>query len=108
MGAIGLINFKIGQAIQAGYINASGERISLGLADADDTLLFIFEVWYDDKILVLNTRKYAVWGKEDRPSSYDFTPEKSITVEILATELTLVLILMVNTFTTSITVKGCQ
>ena len=75
MGAIGLINFEIGQAIQVGYTNASDRRISLGIGDAYDTLLFYFEVRYESKVVVITTRKYDVWGKDKRPSDYDFTPE---------------------------------
>ena len=86
MGEIGLINFKIGQAIQAGYTNASDGRLILGFADANDNLLFHFAVRYESKVLILNTRKDGKWGPEVRPSGYDFTPEKSITVELLTTE----------------------
>jgi len=86
MGEIGLINFKIGQAIQAGYTNASDGRVTLGLADANDNLVFHFAPRYETKVLVLNSRKDGKWGTEERPIGYDFTPEKNTTVELLATE----------------------
>jgi len=85
MGEIGLINFTIGQAIQAGYTNASDGRLILGFADADDNLLFHFAARYESKVLILNTRKNGTWGPEERPSGYDFTPKKSVTVELLTT-----------------------
>ena len=83
---IGVINFSIGQAIQAEYGNSSDGRTRIDLLDAKGDIVLHFTARFDQKALVLNTRINGDWGKEERPSGYDFSPEKNYTVEFLATE----------------------
>ena len=86
MAAIGVIDFKIGQAIQARYSNASDGRIGLDLLDASGNIVLHFNPRFDNKTLVLNSLINGHWGTEEKPSGYDFNPQKSCTVEFLATE----------------------
>ena len=86
MGDIGVDNFSIGQAIQAGYINSSDGRIGLNLMDAGDNVVLHFNPRFDQKVLVLNSKINGSWGPEEKPKGYDFDPQKSYTVDFLATE----------------------
>ena len=83
---IEVIDFSINQAIKAGYVNSSDGRIRVDLIDAKGDIVLHFTARFDQKALVLNTRINGDWGREERPSGYDFSPEKKYTVEFLATE----------------------
>ena len=83
---IEVINFSINQAIKAGYVNSSIGMIRIDLIDAKSDIVLHFNVLFIQKVLVLNTRINGDWGAEERPSGYDFSPEKNYTVEFLATE----------------------
>jgi len=86
MGEIGVVNFKVGQAIRAQYTNGSDVGFGLDLLDDKDNIVIHFNPRFNVKSLVLNSFIDGRWGAEEKPSGYDFTPEKSYTVEFLATD----------------------
>ena len=86
MGEIGVIKFNIGQAIQAGYTNSSDGRIGLNLMDANGNTVLHFNPRFEDKVLVLNSKTDGNWGTAEKPTGYNFDPQKSYSVEFLATE----------------------
>ena len=86
MGEIGVVKFSIGQAIQASYTNTSNGRIRLDLVDASGNIVLHFNPRFDTKSLVLNSQIDGHWGTEEKPSGYNFDPQKCYTVEFLATE----------------------
>ena len=87
MGEIGIVKFKVGQAIKAQYTNPSDGWIRVDLYDESNNILLHFNPRWDTKLVVLNSMIDGRWGGEERLSSgYDFTAEKGCTVELLATE----------------------
>jgi len=83
---IGVVKFSIGQAIQAVYANSSDGRIGLDLTDTSGNIVFHFNPRFEDKVLVLNSKIDGKWGNEERPTGYNFDPQKYYTVDFLATE----------------------
>ena len=87
MGEIGVVHFKVGQAIKFEYNNPSDGWIRIDLWDEKGNVVFLFDPRWETKLVVLNSEIDGKWGKEERLSSgYDFTAEKSYTVELLATD----------------------
>jgi len=84
-GGIGVFNFKVGQNIQAEYINPENGRVAINLFDNQDNIALHFNPRWDERALVLNTRTNGSWGLEERPPGYNFIGKDKITVRFLAT-----------------------
>ena len=85
MGEIGVVKFRVGQAIKAQYTNGD-TQFGLDLLDDKGDIVAHFNPRFDAKCLVLNSCIGGQWGAEEKASGYDFTAEKMYNVELLATE----------------------
>ena len=77
--------FKVGMFIEAEYLNPTvSGRIWFNLTQDSKNIPLHFNPRFDWKTLILNTMEEGSWGKEEKPSGYDFTPEIKTKVTIYA------------------------
>ena len=86
MGHIGVADFKIGNGIQSVYSNGGSGRLAVDLLDAKGNIILTFHVRFEEKVVVLNSKIDGAYGKEERPTGYNFEPLKKTTVEFAATD----------------------
>ena len=87
---IGVFDFQVGQAIQSIYLNPSDGRARTILQDKDGNFVLNFVADCNNKWVGLNTYTKVdnKWrdGTHVEVSTYDFTPRKKVTVDLIATE----------------------
>ena len=85
MGEIGVTKFEVGMAVEVRYITPDNGRPTLNLKDDDsgNIALHVNPRW-EQKVLVLNTRKQNSWGPEEKPPGFDFSSGVPITVRVEA------------------------
>ena len=84
---VGISSFKPGMSIKVKLVNPSNDRFGINLCGSDDTILLHLNSrisGQDSQHLVLNHRQCGKWGREERPSGFDFTPGIKATIEIEA------------------------
>ena len=87
---IGVFDFQVGQAIQSIYLNPSDGRARTILQDKDGNFVLNFVADCNNKWVGLNT--YTKVDNKYRDDihvevcTYDFTPQKKVTVDLIATE----------------------
>jgi len=76
---IGVKDFKPGMAVKAVFITPSNGRPTMNLMDDDGNIVLHFNLRWDDKALVLNTKKGG-WGSEERPDGVRFRDGKKMKI----------------------------
>ena len=82
--AIGVIDFKVGMAIETVFITPSSGRVALNLQDAQDNIYLHVNPRWDTHALVLNSRLNGTWGTEERPGGFDFSSGVPTTIRVEA------------------------
>ena len=84
---VGVSNFEVGMTIKVKVINPSVDRFGINLCGSDGDILLHLNSrisGQDSKSLVLNHRHCGKWGREERPSGFDFTPGIKATIKFEA------------------------
>ena len=77
--------FEVGQGVEVEYGTPSDGKIAVDLYSANgDDIIFHFNMRYDERALVLNTRRRGNWGAEERFTAVDFTPGRLAKVKLVA------------------------
>ena len=85
---IGVFDFQVGQAIQSIYLNPSDGRARTILLDRDGNYILNFVADCTKKVVSLSVKvndKFSD-GVTLEVSTYDFAPQKKVTVDLIATE----------------------
>jgi len=85
-GEIGVFDFKIGQSLQAEYINPDSGRVRINFYDSQNNIVLHFNPRWDEGALVLNSKINGSYGPEERPPGYNFNKVEKITARFLATQ----------------------
>lgn len=72
-GEIGLVSFGVGKAVEETFISPADGRPNLNLVDASGNIVLHMNIRHDYNSFVLNSKINGNWGREERPSGYDFT-----------------------------------
>ena len=86
MAHIGVADFKVGNGIHAVYSNGESGRLALDLKDARGDIILTFHVRFEEKVVILNSTINGSEGKEERPTGYNFEPLRKTTVDFVAKE----------------------
>ena len=91
--SISFPKFSVGRSVEVRYITPSTGRPTLDLYDVYGNILLHVNPRWDTRAFVLNTYiKNKGWGKEERPSGFDFSSGVPITVRVEARKTDLVII----------------
>ncbi|XP_011404707.1 PREDICTED: 32 kDa beta-galactoside-binding lectin-like [Amphimedon queenslandica] len=82
--SISLPRFFVGRSVEVRYITPSTGRPTMDLYDAHGNILLHVNPRWDTRAFVLNTFHNKRWGREERPSGFDFTSGVPITVRVEA------------------------
>ena len=81
---ISINRFFIGRSVEVRYITPSTGRPTMDLRDAHGNILLHVNPRWDTRAFVLNTFHNKRWGREERPSGFDFSSGVPITVRVEA------------------------
>ena len=90
--AIAIKKFYIGRAVEVRYITPSTGRPTMDLYDAHGNIILHVNPRWDTRAFVLNTFHNRHWGREERPSGFDFSSGVPITVRVEAHQSHLVIL----------------
>uniref|UniRef100_A0A1X7ULM3 Galectin n=1 Tax=Amphimedon queenslandica TaxID=400682 RepID=A0A1X7ULM3_AMPQE len=82
--SIAINHFFIGRSIEVRYITPSTGRPTMDLYDAHGNIILHVNPRWDTRAFVLNTLHNKRWGREERPSGFDFSSGVPITVRVEA------------------------
>ena len=90
--SIGIRHFFIGRSVEIRYITPSTGRPTMDLYDAHGNIILHVNPRWDTRAFVLNTFHNRRWGREERPSGFDFSSGVPITVRVEAQHSYLVIL----------------
>ena len=84
MGEISVPKFEVGMAIEEKFMTPDNGRPTMNIKDSSGNILLHVNPRWDQKAFVLNTYKQNSWGREERPSGFDFDSGVPITIRVEA------------------------
>ena len=77
--------FEVGQGVEVEYGTPSHGRVTVDLYSANGgNIILHFNMRYDERVLVLGTRRGGNWGPVERFTAIDFTPGRLAKVKLVA------------------------
>ena len=84
VGGIYVINFHSGMAVEVRYVTPNNGRPTMDLYDKHGNIMLHVNPRWDTRAFVLNTMINKKWGREERPTGFDFSAGVPITVRVEA------------------------
>ena len=85
-GEIKVEDFRVGMSAQVTFITPDSGRTRLNLEDGSGNIILHVNSRWEEKALVLNSKKNGSWGAEERPDGFDFRIGVPVTIRCEAAQ----------------------